>query len=252
MMKLDVLITPAEVMPADVTQRTVVVVDVLRASSTIVEALAAGARALYPVAEVEEALKLANTLGRDEVLLCGERKSLAIDGFDLGNSPGDFTAERVAGKLIVMSTTNGTGSLVAASAAQRVIVGSWLNLSAVVDELVRSAAEPVFLCSGREGRFALEDAVCAGIMAARVIEAAGEDAEWELNDGAMAALATAERYADPDELFRLTAAGKQIVEVGLREDLAFCALTDRHDVVPVFHDRQVTLASAPAEAASES
>jgi len=250
MMKLDVLITPGELMPGDVASRTVVVVDVLRASSTIVEALAAGARALYPVAEIEEALKLANTLGRDDVLLSGERKSLAIDGFDLGNSPGDFTPERVAGKMIVMSTTNGTGALVAATAAARVVVGSWLNLSAVVDELVRTNADPVFLCSGREGRFALEDAVCAGIMASRVIEAAGEEMDWELNDGAMAALAMAERYADPDELFRLTAAGKQIVEVGLREDLAFCALTDRHDVVPVFHDRQITVAPAPAAAAS--
>jgi 2-phosphosulfolactate phosphatase len=252
MMRLDVLITPGEVMPADVARRTVVVVDVLRASSTIVEALAAGARALYPVAEIEEALKLANTLGRDEVLLCGERKSLAIDGFDLGNSPGDFTAERVAGKLIVMSTTNGTGALVTAGAAARVIVGSWLNLAAVVEDLVRSAAEPVFLCSGRESRFALEDAVCAGTMAAAVMEASGDD-DWELNDGALAALAMAKLYPDPDELFRLTAAGKQIVEAGLREDLAFCALTDRHDVVPVLHDRQISLSiPAPVAAGAES
>lgn len=250
-MKLDVLITPGELMPGDVSRRTVVMVDVLRASSTIVEALAAGARALYPVAEVEEALKLANTLGREEVLLCGERKSLAIDGFDLGNSPGDFTPERVAGKMIVMSTTNGTPALMAAPGA-RVIVASWLNLGAVADDLHRSGAEPVFVCAGREGRFALEDAVCAGTIAARLIEAAGEEVEWEMNDGAMAALAMAERYPDPDELFRLTAAGKQIVEAGLREDLAFCALTDRHDVVPVLHDRQVSLSPAVATAASES
>jgi 2-phosphosulfolactate phosphatase len=251
MMKLDVLITPGELMPADVAQRTVVVLDVLRATSTIVEALAAGARALYPVAEVEEALRLANTLGRDEVLLSGERKALAIDGFDLGNSPGDFTAERVGGKLIVMSTTNGTGALVAAGVASRVIVGSWLNLTAVVDYLERTAAEPVFLCAGRGGKFALEDAVCAGTIAAALMERSDPDADWELNDGAMAALAMALRYPDPDELFRETAAGKQIVEVGLREDLAFCALTDRHDVVPVLNDRQVVLAApTPASAAA--
>jgi 2-phosphosulfolactate phosphatase len=246
MMKLDVLITPGELMPADVARRTVVVVDVLRASSTIVEALAAGARALYPVGEVEEALRLANTLGRDEVLLCGERKSLAIDGFDLGNSPGDFTSERVGGKLLVMTTTNGTGALVAASGAERVIVGSWLNLAAVVDDLARTGAEPVFLCAGRENKFGLEDAVCAGTMAAALMERFDPDTDWELNDGAMAALAMALRYPDPDELLRETAAGKQLVEAGLREDLAFCALTDRHDVVPVFHDRQISVATPPA------
>jgi 2-phosphosulfolactate phosphatase len=252
-MKLDVLLTPGELMPGDVAQRTVVVIDVLRATSTIVEALAAGARALYPVADIEEALKLANTLGRDEVLLCGERRALPIEGFDLGNSPGDFTAERVGGKLIVMTTTNGTGAMVTASVGVRVIVGSWLNLTAVVDDLERTGAEPVFLCSGREGKFGIEDAVCAGAMAAALMERADPDADWELNDGAMAALAMALRYPDPDELFRETAAGKQIVEAGLREDLAFCALTDRHDVVPVFHDRQITLsASTTASAAAES
>ena len=248
-MKLDVLLTPGELMPGDIAERTVVVIDVLRASSTIVEALASGARALFPVASIEEALRLANTLGRDEVLLCGERKSLPIEGFDLGNSPAEFTPERVGGKLLVMSTTNGTGAMMAASAASRVIVGSWLNLSAVVDDLVRSNAEPVFLCSGRETKFGLEDAVCAGKMAAAVIAARDDDGlAWEMNDGALAALALAEHYGDPELLFRDTAAGKQIADAGLYPDLVFCAQTDRHDVLPILHDRQISLAtSAVAE-----
>ncbi|HEX8243040.1 MAG TPA: 2-phosphosulfolactate phosphatase [Longimicrobium sp.] len=243
-MKLDVLLTPGELMPGDIAERTVVVIDVLRASSTIVQALAAGARALFPVASIEEALRLANTLGRDEVLLCGERKSLPIEGFDLGNSPGDFTAERVGGKTLVMSTTNGTGAMMAAAAASRVVVGSFLNLQAVVDELVRTGAEPVFLCSGRETKFGLEDAVCAGKMASTVMEAV--EGDWELNDGALAALALAERYGELDSLFSQVAAGKQIVEAGLSDDLAFCARTDSLDVVPVLHDRQISLAPAAA------
>ncbi|HYH81876.1 MAG TPA: 2-phosphosulfolactate phosphatase [Longimicrobium sp.] len=246
-MKLDVLLTPGELLPGDIAERTVVVIDALRASSTIVEALASGAKALFPVASIEEALRLANTLGRDEVLLCGERKSLPIDGFDLGNSPGDFTPERVGGKTIVMSTTNGTGAMMAAAAASRVVVGSFLNQQAVVDELVRSAAEPVFLCSGRETKFGLEDAVCAGRMAAAVMAAAGEGAEWELNDAAIAALALSESHDDLEALFAATAAGKQILEAGLDADLAFCAQVDRHDVVPVFHDRQITLVPVPVE-----
>jgi 2-phosphosulfolactate phosphatase len=244
-MKLDVLLTPGELMPGDIAERTVVVIDVLRASSTIVQALAAGARALFPVASIEEALRLANTLGRDEVLLCGERKSLPIEGFDLGNSPGDFTPERVGGKTLVMSTTNGTGAMMAAAAASRVVVGSFLNLQAVVDELVRTAAEPVFLCSGRETKFGLEDAVCAGKMASAVMEAV--EGGWELNDGALAALALAERYAELDSLFAQVAAGKQIVEAGLDDDLVFCARTDLLEVIPVLHDRQISLAPAAVE-----
>ena len=96
-MKLDVLLTPAELVPSEIAGRTVVVLDVLRASTSIVEALAAGARLLYPVATIEDAIAMARALGRDEVLLAGERRALPIDGFDLGNSPGEFTAERVAG-----------------------------------------------------------------------------------------------------------------------------------------------------------
>jgi len=246
-MKLDVLLTPGELLPGDISERTAVVIDVLRASSTIVEALGSGARTLFPVPSIEEALKLAHTLGRDEVLLCGERKALPIEGFDLGNSPRDFTPEKVGGKTLVMSTTNGTAVMTAAQAAERIVIGAFLNLSAVVADLVRGGAEPVLICSGREGKFGLEDAVCAGRVAAGVLALRAGEA-WELNDGAAAALALAARFEDLEGLFPTTAAGKQITEAGLEEDLAFCAQTDRHDIVPVLHDRQIT-AAAPAVAA---
>jgi 2-phosphosulfolactate phosphatase len=244
-MKLDVLLTPGELVPGDIAGRTVVVLDILRASSTIVEALASGARTLYPVASIEEALRLANTLGREEVLLCGERKCLPIDGFDLGNSPREFTAERVGGKTLVMSTTNGTLAMSAAAAGERVIIGAWLNLTAVVDELARSGTEPVFLCAGRERQFGMEDATCAGRMAAALMEAR-PDVAWQLNDGARAALALADAFPDQEALFPETAAGRGILEAGLEPDLEFCARIDTHDVVPVLHDRQVTLSSSGA------
>jgi 2-phosphosulfolactate phosphatase len=245
-MKLDVLLTPGELVPAEIAGRTVVMLDVLRASTSIVEALAAGARTLYPVATIEEAIGLAKTLGREEVLLAGERKALPIEGFDLGNSPGDFTPERVGGKIVVMSTTNGTLALTAASGGERVIVGAWTNFQAVVDDLVRTQAEPVFLCAGRDRVFGLEDAVCAGQMAAALMKAL-PDTEWEMNDGAVAALALAEEFADPAKLFPHTAAGRAIMEAGLGDDLAYCAQTDLRDVLPVLQDRQIVLATVPAE-----
>jgi 2-phosphosulfolactate phosphatase len=239
-MKLDVLLGPGELSPTEIAERTVVVLDVLRASTSIVEALAAGARTLYPVATIEEAIRLANTLGREEVLLAGERKALPIEGFDLGNSPAEFTRKRVAGKTIVMSTTNGTIALAAAGAGSRVVVGAWTNFRTVVEELVRSEASPVFLCAGRDRAFGLEDAVCAGQMAARVMKALPESG-WELNDGAVAAIALAERFPDPAALFPTTAAGRAIVEAGLGADLAFCARRDIRKVLPVLQDRQITL-----------
>jgi 2-phosphosulfolactate phosphatase len=239
-MKLDVLLTPGELSPGEIADRTVVVLDVLRATTSIVEALAAGARTLYPVATIEEAIRLANTLGREEVLLAGERKALPIEGFDLGNSPAEFTRRRVSGKTIVMSTTNGTLALSAAGGGNRVVVGAWTNFTAVVEELLRTEGQPLFLCAGRDRAFGLEDAVCAGHMAAALVEAA-PDTEWELNDGAVAALALATRYPDPRALFPDTAAGRAITEAGLATDLAFCARRDIRNVVPVLQDRQITL-----------
>jgi 2-phosphosulfolactate phosphatase len=241
-MRLDVTFSPGEIVPGDLAGRTAVVIDVLRASTSIVEALAAGAKAIYPVPSVEDALRLAHSLGRQSVLLAGERRRLPIEGFDLGNSPAEFSGERVAGKTLIMSTTNGTVVFGQTATADRVIVASLGNLSAVVDDLVRSQAEPVLLCSGRERQFALEDAVCAGLLAARLGEAT--PGPWELNDAAIAAVALAGRFGSPQELFPMTEAGRAIAEVGLGDDLSFCAQLDRHHVVPVFQDRHITAAPA--------
>lgn len=239
-MRLDVFLTPGEVGAADTADRVVVIIDVLRATSTIVEAIGSGVRTIFPVASIEEALRLANTLGRDGVLLCGERKCLPIEGFDLGNSPPEFTPERVGGKTLVMSTTNGTTAMSLAAGASRVLIAAALNLSATVEELARGDAEPVLICAGRERHFGLEDAVLAGQIASRVM--AARPGEWECNDGARAALALSERFGLGEELFASTAAGRGIAAAGLAEDLAFCARVDRHSVVPVLQDRQITAA----------
>ena len=241
-MRLDVCFSPGEIVPSELAGRTAVVIDVLRASTSIVEALAAGAKAIYPVPSIEEALRLANSLGRQSVLLAGERRRLPIEGFDLGNSPAEFSAAKVAGKTLIMSTTNGTVVFGHAAAADRVLVAALRNLAAVTDELIRTGAEPVLLCSGRDRQFALEDALCAGMLAAGLRSSAA--AAWQMNDAAVAAIALADRFGRPDELFPTTDAGRAIIEVGLGDDLPFCAEMNRHQVVPVFHDRHITAAPA--------
>ncbi len=245
-MKLDVFLTPGELTPADIADRIVVVIDVLRATSTIVEALGAGAKAIYPVASIEEALRLANTFGREEVLLCGERKCLPIEGFDLGNSPREFTSARVKGKTLVMSTTNGTNVISLTAGAGQVFIAALLNLRAIVAELARREADPIILCSGRENRFALEDAACAGVIAGQLMKKRAGD--WKLNDDALAAIALADSFGTGVELFEKTAAGELIKEAGLGEDLAFCAQMNRHDILPVLRDRNITLLQASPDA----
>lgn len=251
-MKLEVFFTPGELTGVELPDR-IVVVDVLRATSTIVEALANGARAIFPVGTADEAARIAQNIGRDTVLLCGERRALPIEGFDLGNAPPEFTPERVSGKSLVMTTTNGTRAFLAlgerrggqTEADRRVVLaGSFLNLTALTERL--RPAEPdgagavTVVCAGREGRFALEDAVCAGAIVQGLVEARGP--ECRLNDGATAALALADRHLDGlERMLEGTAAGRHLQEVGRGEDLAFCARVDRTDVVPRFRDRKLTL-----------
>lgn len=239
-MKLEVAFTPAEIAATDLGDRVVVVLDVLRATSTIVEALANGARAVSPVPGIEEAVRVAQNIGRDNALLCGERRSLPIEGFDLGNSPGAFTPERVAGKFLVMTTTNGTGAVVASAGARRVLIGSFLNLGAVVEALAGDGGPAVLVCAGRERRFALEDAVCAGTMVEALVDRLG--VAPQMNDGAVAARQLVDVHgADLQAFFAQTAAGRQLIDAGLAEDLAYCAQVDRHVVVPELRDRQITL-----------
>jgi 2-phosphosulfolactate phosphatase len=238
-MMVDVCFTPDEVVPSELQGRVAVVVDVLRATSTIVTALANGARSIYPVGSIDAAVRLAQNIGRDQVLLCGERRGLPIDGFDLGNSPREFTAERVAGKALVMTTTNGTPALLATTSARSTLVASFLNLGAILAALAAQELPVTVVCAGREKRFSLDDAVCAGAVVlggAREIEPGRN-----LPDTAFtAALLARDRLDDLPGLFRGTAAGRQLVDVGLGEDLEYCAQLDRYDIVPRFHDGQIS------------
>jgi len=253
-MRVTTFFTAAEVDPVRVQKGAAVVIDVIRATSTIVEALANGARAVYPTLSTEEAIRLANSLGRDDTLLCGERKGLKVEGFDLGNSPREFTRERVGGKRLVMCTTNGTRAFVAAQTAGRVLAGSLLNLTAL-SRALEGASDVTLVCAGKEDRFSLDDALCAGWILRSLLDPAGEGTEggpWngmntgslELDDASLAALALA-RSLDPDEdLLRETAAGAALVGIGLEDDLPLCAEVDRRAVVPEMHDRMIRLSGS--------
>jgi len=235
--KLDVVFTPAEADAAKLAGRTVVVIDVLRATSTIVEALANGARAVIPVDTVERAVRTASEIGRGDTLLCGERGSKLIEGFHLGNSPLEFTAEHVAGKTLVMTTTNGTMALLAAGAARRCVLGAFLNATAVTAALAEED-DAVLLCAGREGRFALEDAVCAGWIGRRM----AQRGRTRATDSARAAMRLASRLGRPPLRFlRRTAGGAQLRRLGLGRDVEFCGAIDRHTSVPELRDRRAVL-----------
>jgi 2-phosphosulfolactate phosphatase len=239
--KLDVCFTPAELVGLPLNDRIAVVVDVLRATSTVVEALANEARAVCPVRTPEEASLLAQRIGREDTLLCGERKGVRIDGFDLGNSPAEYTAERVAGKFLALTTTNGTGALLAAAGARRILVASFLNLTAVARLLAQEAASVLVLCAGREGRFALDDGACAGALILALRDQVGR---LTMNDAAAAAAALARPHRKaPLPVLKASAAGRALAAQGFMGDLAFCAALDTRDLVPELRDQRITVAA---------
>lgn len=231
-MRISVHFSPEEVDRSRLAGAVAVVIDVVRATSCIVEAVANGARAVHPVVSVEEAFRLRGSLGADG-LLCGERRGLRIDGFDLGNSPAEFSRTAVAGKRLVMTTTNGTRAFAAAAAADHVFTASFHNQSAVVAALPDDGAV-VVVCAGKEGRFSLDDTVCAGIIVRGLCGRV--NGPVRLNDGAVAARDLAGIHPVTGDMLAATAAGKALVDVGLGSDLALCARADRHQIVPMMYD----------------
>lgn len=236
-MRADVHFTADAIESGMVSGRTAVVIDVIRATSTMVTALAAGARVIYPTVSTEEAIKLVSSLGREDTLLCGERKGLRVEGFDLGNSPSEYTEDVVGGKRLVMSTTNGTRAFLAVTGAERILAASFLNLSAVVEALAVAEEDVVVVCAGKEDAFSLDDAVCAGHLLRGLTERTGE--ALETNDAAEAASHLAKDLAPREAFLRRTAAGRALVEVGLESDLSICARRDRYDLVPEMVDRTI-------------
>ncbi|MGB1658228.1 MAG: 2-phosphosulfolactate phosphatase [Longimicrobiales bacterium] len=243
-MRIDTYFTVPEVDGASLAESTVVVIDVVRATTTIIEALANGARAIFPTESTEDAVRLAQSLGREDSILCGERKGEKIEGFDLGNSPAEFTREVVEDKKLVMSTTNGTRALTIAQEGERVLPCALTNLGAVAEEL--ASVERIFvICAGREDSFSLDDALCAGHLIQRILDARDEgDEQPELNDASRAARALAQARKPTKRVLSLAAGGRAVIEIGLEEDLAICADVDRHDIVVEMSDQQITRAGA--------
>jgi 2-phosphosulfolactate phosphatase len=214
-MRVDVVFTPAEARRAPVT----IVVDVLRATSTIAQALASGYRRVLCCSEIEEARELRERF--DGAVLAGERRAEAIAGFDLGNSPREVTEPR--GETLILTTTNGTRAIVAAAAnAEVVLIGSLLNLEAVAAAAGREAGRNVeIVCAGVEGRFTLDDAYCAGRLAALL--------DGERSDSAETAVRLAASFAGAEEALR-AAENPRLDALG--EDIVWCARESVLEIVP--------------------
>ena len=218
--------------------RAVVVVDVLRATTSLLVMLERGCAEVLIAPSIEAARRYHRA--HPDVLLAGEEGGRAPAGFHFGNSPVAFAAAALAGRRVVFATTNGTRAMRMARDASVVLLGCLRNRSAVAREALAAARDGLGLsvvCAGREGRFSLDDAYTAGAIVAAALTGREGGGSLELTDAAMAALELYRGTPQPAALFRRTRAGQNVIAIGLPEDLDYCAEPDRSETVPRLGDR---------------
>jgi 2-phosphosulfolactate phosphatase len=242
-MKIDLSFSAGQFDDLQLRDKTIVVIDVLRASSTITVALNNGAREIIPVASIESAVKISGSLFGEVTLRGGERNGQIIDGFNLGNSPLEYSESAVKGKSIIYCTTNGSVAMAKSRYARALIVGSFLNLSVVVDFLSGENKDFLIICAGRlntTGNFSVEDAVCAGMMIQKLMK--NESIELNLSDSAKAACALYKSFGRSIlKMLKTSEHGKYLAEIGFSEDLKICAAVDSVPVLPVQIENKIKL-----------
>ena len=234
-MNIEVCFTPDEYKTEDYEKFTAVVIDVLRATTSIATAFSNGCRQIVPVEQVNQAFQKKEQL-YPEAILAGERNGLLISGFNLGNSPLEYGRDMVKEKTIIMTTTNGTMALNKAASAQKVYAAAFVNGMAICSKLIEEKRSVVILCAGTEGRFSVEDALCAGLIVDRLQD------HYHLSDKALAVQAMYEAYKS-----HLVARVGQsshalyLTELGFADDVKLCLQHDVFNLAPVFANGVLTL-----------
>jgi len=243
-MRIDVFLTPGQIDELQLRDKNVVVIDVLRAGTTIARALSNGAKEIIPVESVEAAVKLSAGLFGEVVLLGGERGGKIIEGFHLGNSPGEYVEDVVKGKSIVFTTTNGAVTMSKGRYAKQMAIASFVNIARVVDFTKDLKEDIIIVCAGDRsvvGGFSLEDTVCAGMIIDKVRQ--GSTRGTALSDSASAALILYRSFArNISKMLDESEHGRQLIELGFKDDLKMCASVDSIPVLPLLSGNVIRLA----------
>jgi len=218
--------------------KVVVVIDTLRATSVITTALVNGAKEVIPVADIEDAINISGHLERDMILLGGERNAVKIEGFDLSNSPLEYSEDVVKGKTIIITTTNGTRALKKASSSDDVVVGCLLNVTSVADYIYKENKDVVIICAGTEGKFSIDDIITAGAILDRLEKLS----PYESDDLSKASYFLYKSFQD--NILNIMKYGyhlNRIEKLGFHEDVEFCTTIDKFSVVPKYVNGVVRL-----------
>lgn len=231
-MKINVLLSPLNAEEMYFAGKTTVVIDVLRATTVIATALENGAKEIIPVGTIEFAMKISGDAFGGHRLLGGERNTKKIEGFNVGNSPLEYSKEYVDGKSIILYTTNGSKSIVKAKFSENLVTCSFYNMGAIVDYLSDLNSDFDILCSGASGRFSLEDTVCAGKL---ISEISKVKENVELTDSSRASVALNKSFGKSIvKMMKETEHGQKLIENGFEEDIVHCSKLSKSDIVPFF------------------
>ena len=236
-MKVDVVISADHVRHKDIEGKTVVVIDILRATSVIVTALNNGSKEVIPFLTVEEAKEYTKD-NRENFILGGERRAIKIEGFDFSNSPLEYKEELVKGKSVVLTTTNGTRAIKSCEEGKHLLIGAMINARAVAKKVKALGEDVVFVNSGTYGEFSIDDFICAGYMISSL-----EDIHDDVNlsDIAYTAKHIYESHSDVKSFVENARHYNVIKSLGLIGDLEHCIKKDITDIVPMVKDGKIIL-----------
>ncbi|MBP1934171.1 2-phosphosulfolactate phosphatase [Ammoniphilus resinae] len=234
-MKVDVVSNVDEVKWEDIKNKAIIVIDVLRATSTIITALAYGAKEVIPV----ETLGQARQYRGEQYLLAGERYSKRVSGFPYANSPTEIQQAPLQGATLVLTTTNGTRAIQKSLKAELIAIGSFLNGTACANWASANQKDLTILCSGSRGKFALEDGMAAGYILNRMNE---NGIDLQIDDLGQAMMAAYEHNKDLlPEVMQTTATGHRLLQNGYLNDILFCAQRDCFSFVPIVSDHAIVI-----------
>ncbi len=228
MRKIEVCLTPELIHQYDLEGKIAVAVDIFRATSCMVSGIANGVADIYPVATVDECFEL----GKEGMIMAGERGGIKVDGFDIGNSPFDYMSDEVKGKSVVVSTTNGTRTILASLNADEVLIGAFLNIGVLAEYLKNAQKDVVIHCAGWKGTVNLEDTLFAGALINLLID------QMEIS-GDSALIAHQLYLANQDKLLeiaRQSAHAQRLSGFGVAKDIEFCMTSNQYETIPVYVD----------------
>ena len=237
--KLDVFYSLHSFQEDELRDKTVVIIDVLRASSTIVTAFMSGAKAIIPVGDMGEASKIAQNVDSDNYLLCGEKDGERIEGYDLGNSPLEYTKEIVEGKNLIFNTTNGTKAIKKSLGSTKTYIASFLNVGAIVEELNKQKNDIVLVCAGWKGRLAFEDMLLAGNI---IYLMSDGNLPNDSRDGAKVAFGLYDKYGDDiSTVIHQSNHAMRLKDIIGTSDIDYCCQVDITDMLPRLKEGMITL-----------